>query len=508
VMLALGNPLHAFDADTLAGGRIVVRRARAGEQLRTLDGVLRDLDPADLVIADAERPIGFAGVMGGQETEVSETTTNVLLEAANFEPLGIAQTAERHALRTEGSSRWERGVDPYLAGPAAVYATELLVSVTGARWTGHRDVHGALPERPVVSLRPERTERLVGLHVPRSEQEEILERLGFEPESDGHVAVPTWRARDVTREADLVEEVARIHGLDKVPFTLPLRSAMFGRLTKEQRLRRVVEEVMVGAGFHEAYTWSLAREDPDPRALRLPVPLSADHAVLRTTLLEGLIDAARTNLDARNEGIALFEIARVYLPTGAELPDERWHLGGVVEGGFARAKGAVEVLHGALHLPLVVERTREPFLHPGKAARLRSGAGWIGELHPWLLPGSWGALELDLQTLFERVPERILYRDVITYPALRQDLAFAVPEDVLAGDLVAAARAAAGSELVSMDVFDVYHGEQVGPGRKSVAFRVAFQSPEGTLSDEDARELRERIVAALGERFGAELRAV
>jgi phenylalanyl-tRNA synthetase beta chain len=507
-MLALGSPLHAFDYDTLAGGRIVVRRARPGEELRTLDGTLRTLDPADLVIADAERPIAFAGVMGGEETEVKETTANVLLEAANFEPVGIMRTVERHGLRTEGSNRWEKGVDPYLAEQAAVLATELLVDLAGARWVAHDDVVGTLPERPVIGFRDSETTRLTGVEIPRREQEAILERLGFDVEREGTIVTPTWRARDVTREADLVEEVTRIYGLERVPFTLPLRSAMRGRMTKEQRLRRVVEDALVGAGFCEAYTSSLVPEDPHPNAIRLPDPLSSEQAVLRTTLLPSLISAAERNVHARNEDIALFEIARVYLPADEPLPDERWHLGGIVEGGFARAKGAVEVVHAALHLSPEVARTRDPKLHPGKAAALTSGAGSLGELHPRLLPGAWGVFELDLEKLYALVPERILYRDVITYPPLRQDLAFAVPEDVLAGDLAAAAAEAAGPELVSMEVFDVYRGEQVGPGRKSVAFRVAFQSPEGTLSDEDARELRERIVAALGERFGAELRAV
>ena len=503
-MLALGNPLHAFDFDTLAGGRVVVRRARPGEEFTSLDGDLRKLDPADLVIADGERAVAFAGIMGGLDTEVSESSTTILLEAANFEPVGILRSSERHALRTEGSNRWEKGVDPYLAPQAATLATELLVELTGARWTGGVDVVGELPERPVVELRPQRVDRLVGVEIPEEEQRGALERLGFE--LDGwDVTVPTWRARDVTREIDLVEEVARIHGLEKIPFTLPLRSAMFGRLSREQWLRRLVEDVLVGCGFSEAYTLSLAAADPHAQAIRLPDPLSSEHAVLRTTLLEGLLTAARHNVNAGNEGIAFFEIARVYLPTGENLPEEHWHVGGIAEGGYFRAKGAVEALYGALKVELVLERAAEPHLHPGKAARLP--AGWVGELHPSLLEGEWGAFELDLARLFLEIPERIEYEDVITYPAVRQDLAFVVDEDVLAGDLLAAAREAAGLELREARVFDVYRGEPIPAGRKSVAVHVAFQSPERTLADEDARVLRERIVSALGERFGAELRA-
>ena len=505
VMLALGNPLHAFDFDALGGGSSVVRRARRGEGFTSLDGVLRTLDPADLVIADAERAIAFAGIMGGLDTEVTEATTAVLLEAANFEPGTILWSSERHSLRTEGSNRWEKGVDPHLAPPAARLATQLLLDLTGARWAGDTDVKGELPERPVVSFRPDRANRIVGLEIPEQEQKDALVALGYEVASGWEVTVPTWRARDTTREIDLVEEVARVHGLEKIPFTLPLRSAMDGRLTQDQRLRRLVEDALVGAGFSEAYTFSLAGRDPHPDAVRLPDPLTSEHAVLRTTLLEGLVSAARHNANMGNEGVALFEIARVYLPTGEQLPEERWHVAAVAAGGYTRAKGALETLYGALRIQPRLERAREPFLHPGKAARL--DAGWVGELHPTVLEGSWGAFELDLPTLFAQVPERVEYEDVISFPALRQDLAFVVAEEVLAGDLVAAAREAAGPELREAHVFDVYRGDPVPAGKKSVALHVAFVSPERTLSDEDARVLRERIVAALAERFGAELRA-
>jgi len=505
VMLALGNPLHVFDFDTLGGGAIVVRRARKGEEFASLDGTLRRLDPADLVIADAERAIAFAGIMGGLETEVREESTSVLLEAANFEPTTILWSSERHALRTEGSNRWEKGVDPHLAPQAAALAAQLLVELAGARWSGHADVTGDLPERPVVRLRPERASRLVGVEIPAREQEEALERLGFEVASGWEVRVPTWRARDVTREIDLVEEVARVHGLEKIPFTLPLRSAMFGRLTNEQRLRRLVEDVLVGAGFCEAYTFSLVPAELDPGALRLAEPLTSEQAALRTTLLEGLVGAAGHNVNMGNEDIALFEVARVYLPSGEPLPEERWHVGGISKGGYARAREAVEALYAALKLELRLERAREPFLHPGKAARTE--AGWVGELHPARLEGEWGVFELDLPTLFAAVPERVVYEDVITFPAVRQDLAFVVDENILAGELVAAAREAAGPGLREVRVFDVYRGGQIPPGRKSVALHVAFQSPSRTLSDHDAQTLRERIVTALAERFGAELRA-
>ena len=499
VMLALGNPLHAFDFETLHGGKIVVRRARKGEEMRTLDGVERRLEPEDLLIADTERAIALAGIMGGEETEIGASTTTVLLEAANFEPFTIFKTSERLRLRTEGSNRWEKGVDPYLAAPAAALATELLVELTGAAWTAQSDVHADLPERPVVRYRPERADAVIGVATPVDDQHALLARLGFE-RGDDTLVVPTWRARDVTREIDVVEEIARFR-LEEVPFTLPVRRAMFGTLTREQQLRRRIEDALVGLGFSETYTPSLRPDDETD--WKLPEPIAVELTALRTSLLPSLVEAVRRNVDAGAEQIALFELARIYLSNG-ELPNERLHVAGVAPGGFARAKGVVQALYEVLKAGAQFERADHPLFHPGKTAR--TSAGIVGELNPRILDGEWGAFELDLESLFAESREPVAYEDVITYPAVRQDLAFVVPEQVEAGELVAAAREAAGPQLREVEIFDVYRGEQVGEGKKSIAFSVAFQSPERTLSDEDAAALRRQIADALGERFGAVLR--
>jgi len=500
VMLALGSPLHAFDFATLHGARIVVRRAAPGERLETLDGVARELLADDLVIADGDRAIALAGIMGGAETEIADTTRTVLLEAANFAPTPIFASSERHRLRTEASSRWEKGVDPYLAGAAAELATRLLLDLTGAAWSAQRDVHAALPERPVVRFRPERADALLGVETAPERQYAILEALGFE-RRDGEVVVPTWRARDVTREIDVIEEVTRFR-LEDVPFTLPARREMYGTLTGDQLLRRRVEDALVGLGFAEVYTPSL-RPDEET-AWKLPDPITVELTALRTGLLASLVEAARRNLDAGARGIALFEIARVYLP-GAELPEERLRLGAIAQGGFLHIKGAVESLHASLKAEALFERGSHPLLHPGRTARTRAGV--LGELHPGRLDGLWGAFELDLGDLFALVSEPVTYRDVITYPAIRQDVALVVDESVAVGDLAAVAREAAGEELREIRAFDVYRGDQVEPGRKSVAFAVIYQSAERTLTEEDAHALRGRIVAAAEERFGAKLRS-
>ena len=499
VMLALGSPLHAYDLDLLHGG-LVARRARKGEKVRTLDGEERTLSPEDLVIADSERPVGLAGIMGGEETEVSETTRNVLLEAANFEPIGILRSSERHALRTEGSNRWEKGVDPYVAGQAATYASQLIVELAGARWTGAEDAKAELPKPAVIRLRPERTSRLIGLEVPAEEQAAILGRIGFGELKKGF-RVPTWRARDVTREVDLIEEVARFK-LPEIPFTLPRREAMFGRLTRAQRLRRTVEYALVGAGYSEAYTPTFVAEGE----VRLPEPLSSEAAALRTNLYASLLAPARRNADAGAEDVALFEVARVYRDVGEQLPQERWHVAGIADGGFAEAKWAVEQIYSALGLDPAYERTSEPYLHPGKAAR--TGEGWLGELHPELLEGAWGAFELDLDALVDAAPQVVGFDAVSPYPDLRQDLAFVVDEDVTAAELLAAIREAAGELLRELEVFDEYRNpETIGEGKRSLAFRVAFGSPDGTLTDEDVAPVRASIVDALSSRFGAVLRA-
>jgi phenylalanyl-tRNA synthetase beta chain len=498
VMLALGSPLHAYDLDHVRGG-LAARRARDGEKLRTLDGEERTLSAEDLVIADDERAVGLAGIMGGEETEVSATTKNVLLEAANFEPIGILRSSERHALRTEGSNRWEKGVDPYVAGPAATYASQLIVELSGARWTGAEDVQAAMPKQAIVRLRPERANGLIGLEVPEDEQAEILAPIGFDRLKSGY-RVPTWRARDVTREVDLIEEVARFK-LPEVPFTLPRREAMFGRLTRPQRLRRIVEDALVGVGYAEVYTPSFVAEGD----LRLPEPLSSEAAALRTDLYASLLEPARRNADAGIDDVALFEVARVYRGTGDELPEEHWHVAAVADGGFAEAKWAVEQIYSALGLDPSYERTSEPFLHPGKAAR--TAEGWLGELHPAVMEGSWGAFELDLDALAESAPEVVGFDPVSPYPELRQDLAFVVEEGVPVSELLDAIREAAGELLRELEVFDEYRGEQIGEGKRSLAFRLAFGSPEGTLTDEDVAPVRASIVDALAMRFGAVLRA-
>ena len=338
-------------------------------------------------------------------------------------------------------------MDPEAALQAARFATELLVRspVLAGRGTP-TFAPSRSRRRPSPTGRSEQTQ-VAGLEIEEPEQRRRLERLGFEVGDDWNVRVPTWRAGDVSREIDLVEEVVRFD-LERVPATQPERSELTGRLTDAQRIRRRIQDTLAGFGFAEAYTWSLLPDDPVPGAIRLPEPLSTEQAVLRTSLTDGLIAAASRNVDAGSHDIALFELAHVYLPSGEQLPDERWHVAGIVEGGFPRAKGVVEALYASLRVSPTFERADGlRFAGPGA----KTAEGWVLELADGGLPGAWGLFELDVDALISCVPKLVVYEDVITYPAVKQDLAFSVAESVTAAELVEAARAAAGLELREME---------------------------------------------------------
>jgi phenylalanyl-tRNA synthetase beta chain len=524
VMLAVGEPTHAFDLDLVAGRQIIVRRAAAGEQVVTLDGQRRTLDPDVLVIADAEKPSAVAGLMGSEWSEVRDTTSTVLLECANFDGPSTQASSVRLGLRTEGSSRWEKGLDPHLPPRALALASQLMVELCGARMVpGTIDLHGELPQPPVVGLRRERLQQLIGASYTEQEVQRSLTRLGYTPR-DGGWLVPSWRAGDTTREIDLVEEVARVVGLDRVPTEMPPHADAVGSLGAHEPFNRHLVGVLRGAGLSESVTlgfWDAGMPDRlrlaggDPRRAAVPVrnPMTADQALLRTLVFPGLLGAVARNLAAGAGSVALFEVAQVSLAGSGELPDQPRRVAGVMAGagaGFLELKGVLETLYRSLHCELEVERTAEPFLHPGRAAR--TAAGLLGELHP-LAAEAFGievpaaVFELDVAVLAAARGGVVAYRDVTSFPPLRQDIAIAVAEEVAAADVVAAVREAGGPQLARADVFDVYRGPQVGEGRKSLALHLVFQAADRTLTDAEGDAAREQIVAALADRFGAALRA-
>ena len=542
VMLETGQPLHAYDAAKLAGPRIIVRRAVEGEKQTTLDGQERVMHPDDLMIADPERLHGIAGVLGGEYSEVSETTTTIVLECANFDHASVAFTMRRHAIRTEAGMRFERGADPEAPPVASRRAMKLIADLAGARVSAGVVDEYPRPWKPrSLTLRPARTDRIIGYSVSPDEQVKHLGSIGIEAHlEDGAIqaGIPSFRP-DLHREIDLVEEVARLAGFDRLPTTLPRGDA--GGLEPAQAAERRVRRILVGFGLSEAWTSSfgslaeldtlgLDEDHPARRMVRLENPTSDEEPALRTTLLPGLLRSAARNVAQRAESVALFEVARVYEPARDPLPREELCLGAVFCGrrgalswrdpdrywDFYSAKGVFESLLTAMEMPPPkwIPVSGMP-LHPTRAASITfSGApiGVFGEVHPIVcerfdVPERTIVFEIGLGTVFSSLPDRAKVEELSRFPAVYRDVALVVDERVEAGRIEDIIRRAGQPELESVRLFDVYRGEQVPDGKKSLAYALNLRSHERTLTDDDADAVRTRILTALAERTGARLRS-
>ena len=535
VMLLTGQPLHAFDLDRVAGSSLTVRRARDGETIETLDGQTRRLDSEMVLIEDADGPTSIAGVMGGARSEVETGTTRVLMEAANWDGANIHHTSLKLGLRSEASGRFEKQLQPEQAMEAQAVSTRLMLELTGARLVpGTIDIGGDGPRPKTIALRTARVTALLGVEIPGERSAEILRALEFATTSapDGlEVTVPPFRRGDVTREADLIEEVARINGLDKLPSTLPSRHGAHAQLTPRQTLRRRATDALTAQGLHEVVGWSftspevsdrlrLGPEHPLRRAVELANALSTELSVLRTTLLGSLLDITRRNRAYGATTLRLFEAGAVYLPDGSQrLPREPYHLGALLTGAarpaswrdpqprpvdFFAAKGVLAGLLDGLRQPWTVVRDSQPFLHPGRAASVLvdgEPVGWVGEIHP-LVAATWdvndtvAGFELDLDAV--PVPLTTLYCEVSGFPDVREDLAVVVSEKVTAAEVSDAVRGAGGPLLVGVHVFDVYRdAEKLGEGNVSLALRLTYRAPDRTLTDEEVAERRRSIASAL-----------
>ncbi|MDQ4115924.1 MAG: phenylalanine--tRNA ligase subunit beta [Actinomycetota bacterium] len=570
-MLELGQPIHAYDRAALTGP-IGVRRARAGEHLTTLDGVDRALDPEDLLITDDSGPIGLAGVMGGATTEIGGRTTDIVIEAASFDPVSIGRTARRHRLPSEASRRFERGVDPALPQRAADRVAELLTAHGGGKVEPGRTVVGRTPAREPIALPAGLSATVTGMPIEADTVVASLHRVGCEVVRDTNevgggaadvltVTPPTWR-HDLTDPNDLVEEVARQVGYERVPSVLPTAPAGRG-LTTTQRLRRRVGYTLAGAGLVEVLCYpfvgpddwaalGLADDDPRRRTLRIANPISEQEPELRTTLLPGLLRTLARNVGRGQTDAALFESGVVFRPgerppaapilgvsrrpTDQELatleaavPDQPRHLALLLTGdrepagwwgagrpaSWADAVGAVRRLAQVLGVEVTTRSVQRAPWHPGRCGEVRVGetvVGHAGELHPRVcqaygVPPRTAAAEVDLDLLLASAAAIVTAPVFSTYPVAKEDVALLVDESVPAAEVEAALRAGAGDLLERIRLFDVYTGDQVPAGKKSLAFALRFRAPGRTLTEAETGAARDAAVAAAAQRVGAEQRA-
>jgi phenylalanyl-tRNA synthetase beta chain len=560
VMLETGQPLHAYDAARLQGP-IVVRKAQPGETLVTLDDQRRTLDPDDLLITDDSGPIGLAGVMGGQTTEVSAETTDVLIEAANFDAVTISRTLRRHNLPSEASKRFHRGVDPNAAYSAAHRAAALLDELAGGTVWGNETVAGAVPAMPAQQIAADLPSRILGVAVAEERVVEILEASGCAVTSaDGllQVTPPTWRP-DLRDPYDYVEEVGRKVGFDQIPSVLPAAPAGRG-LTREQQARRAIGRAAVGAGFVEVLTFpfgsvedldrmGVPADDPRRALVRLANPLAETQPCLRTSILPGLFAAVTRNTSRGNDDLTLFETGRVFfagsgdpapIPAvtqrpsaeelaaiGRALPTQPTYLAAVLAGrwrspgwsgageaaGWQQAFALVDAVATAVGADVVRQAADQAPWHPGRCAALVVAGrvvGFAGELHPSVvaafgLPERSAAVELDLDQLVALAPTGGSIATISGHPVAKEDIALVVPDEVSAADVQQALVAGAGELLESITLFDLYTGSKVPAGHRSLAFALRFRAPDRTLTDAETAAARQAAVAKAGE-LGAQLR--
>ncbi len=532
VMLEGGQPNHPYDLDCLPGGGLSVRRGRAGEVVVTLDEVARHVGADDCLICDAEgTPVGIGGIMGGASSEISDVTATVLLEAAWFVPMAIAHTSKRLGLRTEASVRFERGVDPEATDRAVARFCQLAADVAAATVAGAPvEVRGRLPERSRMVVRTSRVNAILGTSLAPAEVSGYLEPIGFScdagPDTTGDftVTIPSWRP-DSEREIDVIEEVARHHGYDRIIRTLPVTAAVGGGLTPYQRDRRRVRQVLVGAGLSEAWATTflapgdLERAGLSADAVEVENPLAVEESVLRTSLLPGLLRAIVTNRPHRDTDVSLFEIGHVFLPppAGQQLPAEPEHLAFVLSGRVATdATTLWTTLVDTMGIaPITLVPASPSGLHPTRSAELVAGSitiGVLGEIDPAVLvahdlagPVAW--LDVDLGALLAAPRPPRLYRPVSRYPSADIDLAFVVADDVAAGSVADVLRVAGGDAVEDLWLFDVFRGTQLGAGHRSLAFRLRFSSLDHTLAEDELAALRTRCIDAVESAFAARLRA-
>lgn len=536
VMLEFGQPLHAFDFENIADRRIIVRRA-SNEKMHTLDGTARDLSNDMLVIADGMGPVAVAGVMGGAESEVAGATTSILLESANFNPASIRHTSSTFKLRSEASLRFEKGLSPELPLPALKRATQLIAELSGGKIArGVIDVYPGKQAMKPVSLTARQVERILGVSIPIERTMSILESIGFgctqtDPE-EFTVEIPYWRT-DVGLAEDLVEEIARIIGYDELPITLPSGAMPEFEPDPIRTLKEKTQDVLVGCGMQEVITYSLTsismlnKIAADPTPLKVANPITLDQEYLRTTLQPGLLKTLSANEKHEEDNVLLFEVGKVYIPRKEDLPQEREIACGVLCGNrlgnfwrgeselldFFDAKGIVETLIQHLGATAVFAPSDNSTLSPGRQAAVVVGdddVGILGELHPRVAESFDIAtrpvclFEIDLEKLLPATTSPLVYSPIPRFPTSLRDIALVIDMGTPAQRIVDIIQSF--PLVAEVNIFDVYTGEQVPKGKKSLAFRIIYQSPERTLTDDEVNNVQQQILDSLAKELGATLR--
>ena len=537
ILMEYGQPLHAFDYDLLGTGNITVRHAKEGEMITTLDDTERKLSGHQLVITNGEKPVAIAGVMGGANSEVSETTTTVVIESAYFESGSVRQTSKDHGLRSDASSRYEKGVDPNRVIPAAERAAQLLSDLAGGEVLAGSVVFDELDkEEKIVKVSPDFINSRLGMKISFEDMWDILNRLKFNTEAaNGQlvISVPT-RRQDIQIPEDVIEEIARLYGYDEIPATLPEAETTPGGLTPYQAKRRIVRSLLEGAGLLQATTYSLTSEKSakqfaleETETTRLLMPMSEERSILRQSLLPHLLESVTYNTARRMDSVALYETGSVFLKGDDELLNEQEHLAVAMTGlwldnswqgekkpvDFFVLKGIVETLGTKLGVQLTFERGQMDDLHPGRTAFILLDGqriGVIGQLHPTEQKArdlkTTVVMELNLAALLNLETEALVYTPVPRYPSMSRDVALVLSKIVEAATIETVIRNAGGKLLKDVRVFDLYEGDKMEEGKKSVAFSLTYFDPEKTLTDEEVINAHEKVLAALTE-VGAELRS-
>ncbi len=530
LLLEYGQPMHAFDLRDLVDGKIIVRDAADGEPIKTLDEQDRTLTANDLVIADGKRPVAVAGVMGGFNSEVKPDTTTVVFESATFDGASVRQTAQRLGLRTEASSRYEKGLDANNTIPALERACELVEMLgCGEVVSGMIDVKGNIKPLVTLNLRPEKINAFLGTSIAAADMISTLKKLGFTvDETNMTVTAPSFRP-DIEAEADVAEEIARFYGYDKIPSTLLSGEATVGGKTPLQKLRDKINHTLVGCGMSEIYTYTftspsdfdkirIPADSPMRNTVKITNPLGEDTSIMRTTTIASMLNILSYNFNHRNENASLFEIGKIYLPKGDVLPEEpeKVTLGLYGEYDFFALKGIVELLGEALNINgIEFERESEnPTFHPGRCAKVSINGkpcGVMGEIHPdvlnaYELETPCYVAELDLACIFDSTDNVVKFKQLPKFPAAQRDIALLVDKDVAVADLEKTIKKAAGEILDSVKLFDVYEGAQIPDGKKSVAYAIFFRASDRSLTNEEISKVFSKITKDLEYKNNAVLR--